>query len=75
MEREELEAAFVQTLRAPSGVASYPDRNVEVAIARLGLAVVRLDKTSGFLAKVNIVLGGLVFMVGVFQVILMLRGH
>lgn len=75
MKHDELEAEFVKILRQPSSPTSYGDRNVELALAHLGLAVVRLDKTSGFLARVNIGLGVVLAFIGIIQIVLMVRGH
>lgn len=72
---DNLEETFGKILQGPSTPMSHSDRNVELALANLGLAVIRLDKTSAFLAKVNIGLGFLVIAVGIFQICLMLRGH
>ena len=45
------------------------------AIAFLGKAVLRLDRTSTRLAIVNIVLTAVILIVGLIQIVLMLRGH
>jgi hypothetical protein len=75
MKRDELEAKFEAMLKASSTPVSYAGRNSEIALANLGLTIVRLDQTSGFLAKVNIGLGVLVILVGVFQIVIMLARH
>ena len=51
------------------------DRRDVPAILLLSKAVLRLDESSTFLARVNIALGAIVIVIGVLQVILMLRGH
>ena len=43
--------------------------------ALLGLTVIRLDKTSGRLSKVNIWLTVVILIVGIVQIVLMVRGH
>lgn len=61
----------------PQGAQSNfgPDARVAPALGILVEAVVRLDKTSRRLAIVNIVLTGVILLVGIVQIILMFRGH
>jgi len=82
MEQQDLEKHFMETLDKPSTPASFSDRPVEITLARLGLAVTRLDRTSSELAKVNIRLTRtytwltvVILIVGVVQIFLMLRGR
>jgi hypothetical protein len=73
--RDELQARFKQIQEKASTPMSQSDRNVEIAIGVLGEAVVRLEKSSTFLAWVNIALTGVILAVGIVQICLMLRGH
>jgi hypothetical protein len=67
----------------PAGYASQSvDTRVPHAIGVLGLSVLKLDsdvekldRTSTFLALVNIGVGVIVVFIGILQVCLMLRGH
>lgn len=45
------------------------------ATSNLGLAVIRLDRTSARLAKANIVIAIVLAVIGVVQVVLMVKGH
>lgn len=81
-EQIDLEKLFTETLDKQSTPASFSDRPVEITLARLGLAVIRLDETSSKLAKANIRLTRtytwltvVILVVGVIQIFLMLRGH
>ena len=58
-----------------SGVGTYELQMLVKVSANLGLAVIRLDKTSARLAKANIVLGIDLALIGVIQVVLVVRGH
>jgi hypothetical protein len=51
------------------------DRRMVPGIILLAKATVRLDKSSTFLARVNIALGGIVIIIGILEVVIMLRGH
>jgi hypothetical protein len=51
------------------------DRRQVPALLVLTKAVIRLDKSSTLLARVNIVLGIIVIGIGILQVVVMLRGH
>ena len=46
-----------------------------LSVLKLDVDVKKLDRTSTFLARVNIGVGGVVVAIGVIQVVLMLRGH
>jgi hypothetical protein len=81
-EHEDLEKLFKDTLDKPSTPASFSDRPVELTLARLGLAVIRLDETSSKLASTNIKLTrtytwltAVLLVVGIIQIFLMVRGH
>jgi hypothetical protein len=56
-----------------TGGGTVIDTNVSRALALLGKGVVRLDGTSSRLAVVNIVLTAVILLVGVVQIVLMLR--
>jgi len=56
-------------------VIGASDTALVKGMALLGLAVIRLDKTSSRLAKINIVLAVALLLGGVAQIILMVRGH
>lgn len=82
MEQSDLEKVFKETLEKPSTPSSFSDRPVELTLARLGLAVIRLDETSSKLARTNIRLTRtytwltvVILIVGVVQIFLMVRGH
>ena len=51
------------------------DMRVNRVLALLGKAVVRLDRTSGRLAMVNIALTITLAVIGVIQIVLMVKGH
>ncbi len=53
----------------------HTDRRIVPALMLLSKAVIRLDRSSTFLARVNLGLGIVVILIGVLQVVLMLRGH
>ena len=55
-------------------VKNFGDAGTTAAIGLLGKALIRLDKTSTVLAKVNISLTVVILVVGIVQVVLMLRG-
>jgi beta-N-acetylglucosaminidase len=60
--------------RGEQWIAATDKRGVP-ALFLLSKAVIRLDKSSTFLARVNIGLGAVVILIGVLQIIIMLRGH
>ena len=80
---DEIENAFKEILKEPPpssgsrvvGVGTYDLQMLLRGVARLGLSVIRLDKTSARLAKANIVLGIALALIGVIQVVLVVRGH
>jgi hypothetical protein len=81
-EQPNLEKLFLETLEKPSTPTSFGDRAVELTLARLGLAVIRLDRSSSELARVNIRLAktytwlmAALFVIGIIQIALMMRGH
>ena len=51
------------------------DRRSVPSLLVLTKAVIRLDRASTFLARVNIGLGLVVIFIGIVQVIIMVRGH
>lgn len=51
------------------------DRRGVPTLLLLSKAVIRLDKSSTFLARVNIGLGAVVIGIGILQVVIMLWGH
>jgi hypothetical protein len=77
MAREEDLNREFDRLTANTGAsqASWGDARTTSAIGYLGKAVLRLDKTSSRLATVNIVLTAVILIVGLIQIVLMLRGH
>jgi hypothetical protein len=71
-----LEREFNRFTLAPGGgQANFGDARTVSAIGYLGKAVLKLDKTSSLLAVVIIVLTAVILIVGVVQIVLMLRGH
>jgi len=73
---EKLEREFDQLAATIGGSqANFGDARTTSAIGYLGKAVLRLDRTSGRLALVNIVLTAVILIVGLIQIVLMLRGH
>jgi hypothetical protein len=82
VEEPDLEKLFRETLEKPSTPSSFGDRAVELTLARLGLAVIRLDETGSKLARTNIRLTRVytwltvvILIVGIIQIFLMVRGH
>lgn len=81
-EQLDLEKLFLETLEKPSTPSSFGDRAVELTLARLGLSVIRLDRSSSELARVNVRLTktytwltAALFVMGIIQIVLMVRGH
>ena len=72
--RDELEEGFSKLGVPGGGAQNFGDAGTTTAIGLLGKAVIRLDRTSTLLAKVNIGLTVVILLVGIVQVILMLRG-
>ncbi len=76
MGKEDLDREFDRfTVGEGGGQSNYGDARTTKAIGFLGKAVVRLDRTSSRLAIVNIVLTTVILIVGVIQIVLMIRGH
>ena len=82
MDQEDLEKRFELYLADPTSGSNIVDLELRKIVAMLGLSVLKLDvdvkkldRTSTFLARVNIGGGGVVVAIGVIQVVLMLRGH
>jgi hypothetical protein len=82
MDQEDLEKRFELYLADPTSGSNIVDLELRKIVAMLGLSVLKLDvdvkkldRTSTFLARVNIGVGGVVVAIGVIQVVLMLRGH
>ena len=82
MDQEDLEKRFELYLADPTSGSNIVDLELRKIVAMLGLSVLKLDvdvkkldRTSTFLARVNIGVGGVVVAIGVIQVLLMLRGH
>jgi hypothetical protein len=74
---QELENELAQLAARVPETAQTPWQNYTVVkgLSLLGLSVVRLDKTSTRLAKVNIWLTVVILLVGIVQIVLMVRGH
>jgi hypothetical protein len=75
---KELEKAFEQILTGKpefyhTGGETILDTNVTRTLSLLGKAVLRLDEASNRLASVNIVLTAVILLVGVAQIVLMVR--
>ena len=82
MDQKELENRFERYLADPTSGSNIVDLELRKIVAMLGLSVLKLDsdvekldRTSTFLAWVNIGVGVIVVFIGVLQVCLMLRGH
>lgn len=76
---KELEMAFDKILtEGPElyGTTSgYVDRSGAIATSLLAKAILKLNRTSGRLAMVNTWLTVALLLIGVLQIVLMLRGH
>ncbi len=72
--RDELEEGFNKLGARGAGSQNFGDTGTAAAIGLLGKALIRLDRTSTLLAKVNISLTVVILIVGIVQVVLMLRG-
>lgn len=76
MDEIEDELTRAMNLNPRGGVSSAgTDQRIAPSIAVLVKAVRRLDATSSRLAGVNIALTVVILLVGIVQVVLMLRGH
>lgn len=77
-EKDELEKALREvwnSVKASTSVVGASDTAMVKGTALLGLAVIRLDKTSGRLAWVNISLTVIIVFATLVQTYLLLRGH
>lgn len=72
-----LKAELTKLAANVSESAQTPWQNATVVkgLSLLGLSVLRLDETSTRLAKVNIWLTVVILLVGLVQILLMVRGH
>jgi hypothetical protein len=74
--KEDLEREFdFLTAKVDGSQANYGDARTTSAIGYLGKAVLKLERASSRLAIVNIVLTAVILVVGLVQIVLMLRGH
>ena len=62
-------------VRTTVQIGGGTDSRLMLGVALLGQSIVRLDKTSSRLAWINIGVGCIVMLIGVLQVIVMLKGH
>jgi hypothetical protein len=76
-EREDLEGDFQKLAAMIADTALTPWQNATVVkgLSLLGIPIVRLDRTSSRLAKVYIWLTVVLGIIGIVQIVLMLRGH
>lgn len=77
---DDLESQFDAILKDPKPEAYQTgqgviDMRVNRVLALLGKSITGLDRTSGRLSCVNIALTVAVILIGVLQIILMLKGH
>ena len=78
MERDELEHGFAvlwNSVKHTAGMGGVSDPPTVRGLALLGLAVIRLDRTSSRLALVNLGMTLMIFFLGITQVVLMWRGN
>jgi hypothetical protein len=70
---DELETAFDKMIEAEAGPAqqNFGDEGIRAAIASLGKPIMRLDRTSSRLARINIWLAVVLAVIGALQVYLM----
>lgn len=79
---KEIEALFDRYLADTTTESNIVDLELRRIVAGLGKSTLKLDsnvekleRTSTFLAWVNIGVGAIVVVIGVIQVVLMFRGH
>ena len=72
MAKDELECRFDEILADPTGGSNVHDFALRRAVAALGKAVIRLDRSSAYLWKVNIGLTLAMLFVGILE---LFRGH
>lgn len=85
MDRNELEKNLAEAwnrVKETSTKGGIREPEIVYCVSLLGLAVIELDKTSSALAKANVKLArtytwltGVLLLVGVVQIVLMIRGH
>jgi hypothetical protein len=75
--RGDLEAEFEKLAGSILESANTPWQNATVvkALSLLGISIVQLDRTSSRLAMVYIFLTVVLGIIGIVQIVLMLRGH
>lgn len=71
---EDIEALEGQ-IRSGVQFVGGADSRLLIGTTLLGKAILRLDRTSSRLAWINIALAVIVVVIGIFQVILMVKGH
>jgi hypothetical protein len=76
-ERGDLEGDFKKLAAMITDTAQTPWQNATVVkgLSLLGISIVRLDRTSSRLAKVYIWLTVVLGIIGIVQIVLMLRGR
>jgi hypothetical protein len=72
---DDLQKQFEGLIKLPGIVSRSVDTRVPHAIGALGLAVLRLDKTSSRLGKINIWLAAAMVLMGALQVIAAVLKH
>lgn len=74
--KDNLEREFDRITAATAGAqANLNEALTTNVVGHLGKAVLRLDRTSSRLAIVNIILTAVILVVGLIQIVLMIRGH
>jgi hypothetical protein len=74
-ENLEAELAKLKATIPESAQTFWQNATVVKGLSLLGLSIVRLDRTNTRLAKVNIGLTIVILLVGIVQIVLMVRGR
>lgn len=75
MDTADMKSRFERVIADPTSGSNVVDLELRKIVSILGLSVLKLDASSTFLAWVNIGLGVIVILIGILQVVIMLRGH
>lgn len=78
MKKDDLEREFIDLegqIRSSAQHVGDSDSRLMLGTVLLGRAIIKLDRTSTFLSRVNISVGVVVVLIGVFQIFLMLRAR
>jgi hypothetical protein len=78
VKKDDLEREFIDLegqIRSSAQHVGDSDSRLMLGTVLLGRAIIKLDRTSTFLSRVNISVGVVVVLIGVFQIFLMLRAR